>query len=87
VLCVCARVTVGYICDMVHQFFWFFVWWTFDMLGDGIMLCVWYVFCIGCWCIAGLCVVVRVRVVVVCDTVIHVCILEMCVSVVIYVYV
>jgi len=29
-------------------------------LGDGIMLCVWYVFCIGCWYIAGLCVIVCV---------------------------
>ena len=49
-------------------------------LGDGIMLCVWYVFCIGCWCIAGLCVVVRVSVVVVCDTV-PMYVSERCVSV------
>jgi len=29
-------------------------------LGDGIMLCVWYVFCMGVVYIAGLCVIVCV---------------------------
>jgi len=28
-------------------------------LGDGSMLCVWDVCCIGCWCIVGVCVIVR----------------------------
>jgi len=41
-------------------------------LGDGIMLCVWYVFCIGCWCIAGVCNCVLVSMVFVCDAVIHI---------------
>jgi len=30
-VCMCSYVTGGYVCGMVHQFFWLFVWCTLEM--------------------------------------------------------
>ena len=44
------------VCGMVHHFFGCLCGGPSICLGDGIMLCVWDACYIGCWCIAGVCV-------------------------------
>jgi len=60
VVCMCSYVTGGYVSGMIHQFFGCLCGGPSICLRDGIMLCVWDVYCcIRCWCIA-VCVIVCV---------------------------
>jgi len=80
VVCMCSYVTGGYVCGMVHQFFGCLCG-VFDMFRRWHYAVLYWVL-VYCWCVYCVCV----SVVVVCGTVIHIC-REMCVSVVMYVFV